>query len=97
MFFEDVHPHHGFVELWIQRLDDLVVEMLLQTNKNVRSSCVRRVKRWTQMGEKDASTIYLILQGIKAFEDKFKHGVKVVWAWGGNEDVGVAEFRKKKI
>lgn len=30
MLLEDVHPHHGFVELWIQRLDDLIVQMLLQ-------------------------------------------------------------------
>lgn len=30
MLFEDVHPHHSFVELWIQRLDDFIVEMLLQ-------------------------------------------------------------------
>lgn len=33
MLFEDVHPHHSFVELWIQRLDDFIVEMLLQMQK----------------------------------------------------------------
>lgn len=33
MLLEDVHPHHSFVELWIQRLDDFIVEMLLQMQK----------------------------------------------------------------
>lgn len=30
VLFEDVHSHHCFVELWIQRLDDFIVKMLLQ-------------------------------------------------------------------
>lgn len=38
MLFEDVHPHHCFIELWIQRLDDFIVEMLLQIKMGVRSS-----------------------------------------------------------
>lgn len=29
VLFEDVHPHHRFVELRIQRLDDFIVQMLL--------------------------------------------------------------------
>lgn len=33
MLFEDVDPHHSLVELWIQRLDDFIVEMLLQMFK----------------------------------------------------------------
>lgn len=36
MLFKDVDPYHGFVELWIQRLDDFIVEVLLQIQKEVR-------------------------------------------------------------
>lgn len=35
MLLEDVHPHHSFVELWIQRLDDFIVKMLLQMEKKI--------------------------------------------------------------
>lgn len=35
MLFEDVHSHHGFVELWIQRLDDFIVKVLLQMQKKM--------------------------------------------------------------
>lgn len=38
---------------------------------------------------------YLILQGIKAFEDEFKHSVKVVWARRSYKDIRVA--LKKKV
>lgn len=34
VLFEDVHPHHRFVELRIQRLDDFIVQMLLRVQKN---------------------------------------------------------------
>ena len=33
MLFEDVHANHSFVKLWIQRLDDFIVKMLLQMQK----------------------------------------------------------------
>lgn len=33
MLFEDVHPHHSFVELWIQRLNDFIVKVLLKIQK----------------------------------------------------------------
>lgn len=78
MLFEDVHPDHGFVELWIQRLDDFIVEMLLQMQPEIRS-CTRSQHQHA-ITKKDANGVYLVRQGIKAFEDKFKHGLKVVWA-----------------
>lgn len=33
MLLEDVHSHHSFVELWIQRLDNFIIEMLLKSKK----------------------------------------------------------------
>lgn len=38
MLFEYVHPDHCFIELWIQRLNDFIVEMLLRIKMGVRSS-----------------------------------------------------------
>lgn len=40
---------------------------------------------------------YLILQSVKTFEDEFEHGVEVVWAWRGHEDVGVAEQEETRL
>lgn len=87
MLFEDVHPHHSFVELWIQRLDDFVVEMLLQTQNGDVKLTARTRCRWYR---KDSRAAYLILQSIKAFEDEFKHGMEVVRARWGYKDIGVA-------
>lgn len=39
---------------------------------------------------------YLILQGIEAFEDEFKHSVKVVRARRSYKDIRVALKKKKK-
>lgn len=30
MFLEDVHANHGFVKLWVQRLDYFIVHMFLK-------------------------------------------------------------------
>lgn len=35
MLFKDIHPYHCFVKLWIQRLDDFIVKMLLQMQKKI--------------------------------------------------------------
>lgn len=38
VLFEDVHPHHRFVELRIQRLDDFIVQMLLHMQKKKKNT-----------------------------------------------------------
>lgn len=90
MLFEDVHTHHSFVELRIQRLDDFIVKMLLQTQKKDMKRFL--VTAWTyyRWYREDSQAEYLILQSIKAFEDEFKHGMEVVRARGSYKDIGVA-------
>lgn len=84
MLFEDVDPHHSLVELWIQRLDDFIVEMLLQMFKKKKKKdmkwCVLTTRTYRLWHRLDSWAVYLILQSIEAFKDEFKHGVEVVWA-----------------
>lgn len=37
------------------------------------------------------------MKGIEAFEDEFKQSVQVVWAGGGDEDVGVAVEKDNRM
>lgn len=94
MLLKDVHPHHSFVELWIQRLDDFIVEMLLQMQKEKQwlwsTVCTQHEHTVADKMIKDSRAAYLILQSIKAFEDELKHGVEVVRARWGHKDIGVA-------
>ena len=81
MLFEDVHPHHCFVELWIQRLDDFVVKMLLKNAKEDMKRPALTAVLYCQWCSEDGQAAYLILKSIKSFEDELKHGVEVVRAW----------------
>lgn len=81
VLFEDVYSHHSFVEVWIQRLDDFIVKMLLQMQKRgYEMVCANSVNVRSPKHRADSQAAYLILQSIKAFEDEFKHGVEVVRA-----------------
>lgn len=93
VLFEDVHPHHSFVELWIQWLDDFIIKMLLQMQKKKKGhevACAHMNTHEHSRYREDAQAAYLILQSIKAFEDELKHGVQVVRARWGYKDIRVA-------
>lgn len=47
VLFEDVHPHHRFVELGIQRLDDFIVQMFLRVQKKNNNKITLMKNFWT--------------------------------------------------
>lgn len=50
---------------------------------------------WTAIQQFQAA--YLVLQGIEAFEDEFKHGVKVVRARRRYKDIRVSEKNVRNV
>lgn len=45
VLLKDVDPHHCFVELWIQGLDDFVVKMLLHNTKKQKCTTEKHANR----------------------------------------------------
>lgn len=45
VLLEDVDPHHRFVELWIQGLDDFIVQMLLHNKRKHECTTERNARR----------------------------------------------------
>lgn len=62
MLLEDVDPHHCFVELWIQGLDDLVVKMLLHKHTAEKHANCQASRQLNALPKDEPSLMLTLVQ-----------------------------------